>query len=400
MDYKEYHENESFLMYDCSFKKMKDLKPGDVLMGDDSQPCTIQNIELVNEENNYLVKPIKGDSYIVGESHNLAINISGALQIGEEKGVFSVKWFDKEDFKFHSKRFNPIKYENSKEKAYEAARELMNKIKTEKRFLISVKKYTEAIKSTKHVIKGYRVPLEFPDIEVKIDPYIVGAWLGDGTTRDPAITNIDKEIIEYFENYFSQFNLVLKPMKHKEITYGISSIKDGKGGGKGDNIFLTFLKESNLKNNKHIPLIYLKTSREKRLKLLAGLLDTDGSLSNGCFDFVQKKEKLFDDFLFLSRSLGFSCYKTKERKICTNSPNGMTTGEYFRCAVSGKGLEDIPILVERKKAKPREQVKDNLVTGIKLEKINLFPVYRITTDKPRFLMSDFTVRQSYELEDI
>jgi len=393
MNYKEFHENETFMMFDCSFKKLKDLKVGDILMGDDSEPCKILNLDLVYPKNVYLVKPVKGDSYIVGENHILAINISAALTIREEKNVFIVVWFNVEELRFQKKRFNPSKYDNSKENANNAALNFINNLKIEKRISISVKKYLDTNKNFKHVVKGYKVSLNFPDSEQKIDPYIVGAWLGDGTSREPSITNTDKEILDYFRNYFSQFGLTLNQRKHKGITYGISSLE----GKIGDNIFLTFLKESNLKNNKHIPLNYLQTSREKRLKMLAGLLDTDGSLDKraGCFDFVQKKEKLFDDFLFLSRSLGFSCYKSKQIKTCTNSPNGRVSGEYFRCIVSGEGLEEIPTLVERKKSNPRKQIKDVLVSGITLEKINSFLVYRIKTDKPRFLMSDFTVRNSF-----
>jgi hypothetical protein len=44
-----------------------------------------------------------------------------------------------------------------------------------------------------------------------------------------------------------------------------------------------------------------------RLQILAGLLDTDGTASDGGFDIVQK-ENLADDICFLARSLGFAAY--------------------------------------------------------------------------------------------
>lgn len=138
------------------------------------------------------------------------------------------------------------------------------------------------------------------------------------------------------------------------------------------------------------------TSRHKRLQLLAGLLDSDGSLQNGCYDFIQKRENLLDETIFLARSLGFSAYKSAEYKTCTNGANGPVTGLYYRCSISGEGIEEIPCKIPRKQAKPREQVKDVLVTGMKLEKIeNPITTYRIITDKDKFLMSDFTVRHSY-----
>jgi hypothetical protein len=147
---------------------------------------------------------------------------------------------------------------------------------------------------------------------------------------------------------------------------------------------------------KNIPDIFMRNSRENRLKLLAGLLDTDGSLDKAnCYDFIQKREELLDQVVFLCRSLGFSCYKVECEKTCTNAPNGPKTGTYYRCCISGEGLEQIPCLLERKKAKPRQQVKDVLVTGMKLKPIGTFTNYRLITSSPRYLMSDFTVRQSY-----
>ena len=56
------------------------------------------------------------------------------------------------------------------------------------------------------------------------------------------------------------------------------------------------LKNIGVFNKKHIPDIYMKSSRENRLKLLAGLIDTDGYLqhtdkykSSTSFDFRQSE---------------------------------------------------------------------------------------------------------------
>jgi intein/homing endonuclease len=73
---------------------------------------------------------------------------------------------------------------------------------------------------------------------------------------------------------------------------------------------LNTLRNLDLLQNKHIPLIYKCNSRENRLKLLAGLIDSDGHLiKNGGFEFTQKNERLMDDVIYLARSLGFSCDK-------------------------------------------------------------------------------------------
>jgi len=235
--------------------------------------------------------------------------------------------------------------------------------------------------------------LNFPDTEIKIDPYIIGIWLGDGTEASAHITSADKEIVDYLREYFEDFGLIVNS---KDIQHRIISRK--KYGYPGKNLFLNYLRETNLLNNKHIPDFLLFTSRENRLRLLAGLLDSDGSLKNNCYDFIQKREKLFDQFVFLCRSLGFSCYKKQCIKICTNAPNGPTPGNYFRCNVSGQGLEEIPTLLNRKQAQIRKQIKRVYVNGFVLKDIGEMDYYRLITDNPLFLMSDFTVRHRYENE--
>src|SRR5690625_4252854 len=112
----------------------------------------------------------------------------------------------------------------------------------------------------------------------------------------------------------------------------------------------------NLKNNKHNTHGYKTGSRDTRLKVLACLIDTDGSYSSG-FDIVQKNKRLADDIEFIARSLGFAVKKTKCRKTCTN--NGVT-GTYYRLGIYGD-LDTVPTKINRKKASKRKQIKDHTV---------------------------------------
>ena len=70
--------------------------------------------------------------------------------------------------------------------------------------------------------------------------------------------------------------------------------------------FLTgILKENNLHQNKHIPQIYFQGSREQRLELLRGLIDSDGYIdSSGYANFyntdlelIQQVKTLIESFL-------------------------------------------------------------------------------------------------------
>jgi hypothetical protein len=71
--------------------------------------------------------------------------------------------------------------------------------------------------------------------------------------------------------------------------------------------------------NKHIPMIYKCNSRENRLKLLAGLIDSDGNLTGNEFEFTQTiynyyihpqwndfgSRTLYMKLLFVDYDLGF-----------------------------------------------------------------------------------------------
>ncbi len=177
--------------------------------------------------------------------------------------------------------------------------------------------------------------------------------------------------------------------KHRVSTYNICSHKPEPGS----NTFLNYLRQYNLLNNKHIPHIYKYNSREKRLALLAGLLDTDGYLHRNCFEIIQKRKVLAEDICYLARSLGFTVSFKKVSKTCTNSSKGRVVGTYYLSSICGEGLETIPTRLPRKQVDIRQQIKNARVTG--------FDLLPITTDRTyygfeidgnrRFLLSDFTV---------
>jgi len=240
--------------------------------------------------------------------------------------------------------------------------------------------------SQKKEWKGYRVGVEFSEKETILDPYLLGLWLGDGHSYSPRIINIDPEVIRYLYEIAEVMDLNIKMIKNRTTDYTFSS----KSGKKGSNTFRKELKNQNLIRNKHIPHIYKCNSREKRLKLLAGLIDIDGSISNNCYDIIQKSRTLTDDILYLARSLGFAAY-TKEYQKSFTYKGKKQTGTYWRTTISGD-IVDIPVLIPRKKASQRKQVKDHLKTGITIEKLDVDNYYGFEIDgNHRFLLGDFTV---------
>lgn len=105
--------------------------------------------------------------------------------------------------------------------------------------------------------------LSLPDVELPIDPYVLGIWLGDGNSYCGRITNMNDKIWKEIENrgYNLGHNTSNTCGKAQDRTvYGL----------------YTKLKKLNLLKNKHIPNIYLRSSYKQRLELLRGFMDADG----------------------------------------------------------------------------------------------------------------------------
>ena len=331
------------LMFDGTIKKVQDIKVGDILMGDDSTPRNVLTLARGREQM-YKISSKKGDSYTCNESHILSLKSSSR----------------------HSKL-----------------------IKKGDIIDISVLEYLNLPKcfhGRGGVLLGYKTPIQFESKEIKFDPYLLGYWLGDGTSRNTGITTQESYVIKYIVNLFKNkhTDLYLKYTGF-QYDYRINSIKN-------KNSFKDFLREKNLLNNKHIPHDYLCNSRENRLALLAGIIDSDGYFNKNCIEIVQKNEKLLDDIVYLARSLGFACYKKKVLKTCTNSKEGPKKGIYFLTNIYGKGIEEIPTLCPRKKGYERKQIKDALTYRLQIEKLDVDDYYGFEIDgNRRFVLSDFTV---------
>ena len=326
------------LMYDGSIRAVEDIKVGDAVMGPDSLPRVVIDTTY-GHDFLYKITPIKGESYHVTGNHVL-----------------------------------PLKY---------------NKNGREKDVYVTANNFLNLSEYKQRRLKQYRVGVDFDYLDVLVDPYYIGLWLGDGASDNPTrITNIDTEVIQYLEQYSSSLGLQCKKVGNSiayDITSGIST--------KGSNILRTSMCDYNLLGNKHIPDDYLINSRAIRLRLLAGLIDSDGHVSqNGCVEITQKNEVLADQIIFLARSLGFSAYKQTTTKSAVIGGTRSTPQEYFRCRISGD-LYDIPTRIARKILPKRKLNKSVLRTGISVTRSNLLGNYcgiEVSGDN-LYVLADFTV---------
>ena len=136
-----------------------------------------------------------------------------------------------------------------------------------------------------------------------IEPYLLGYWLGDGSS-DSAHLYVSETDLNGVAHYGPARKMERAPT-HTQNFYRIYV----------EGLALP-LRALNLLKNKHVPEEYLLASYEQRLALLQGLMDSDGSCGqNGNASFSNKNKKLVDAVLYLARSLG--CKPTVKEKYVT-----------------------------------------------------------------------------------
>ena len=265
------------LMYDGNIKKIQDVIIGDLIMGDDSTPRKVLSLAR-GVDKMYDVISNKGSKYTVNEAHILCLKIPSYPFFKIDQSGYNIYWVDNN--KFNVKRFN---FNNTKNKndIYEEANIFLNSITKPQIIEISISDYLKLSNSKKKLLYGYKAIIEFEDKDINIDPYVLGIWIGDINTDKFVINNLNS------------------------LTFIIQNL--------------------GLINNKHIPHLYKCNSREKRLQLLAGIIDVSGSY-NTTDGYIIKLSNIFprlvDDIIFLSKSLGFLCYKKKIKNILYIFING------------------------------------------------------------------------------
>ena len=378
------------VMFDGSIKKVQDVKVGDKLMGDDSTERNVLGLAR-GIEPMYEIKLSDGDSFTCNESHILCLkyNVKPSIRNNKNSNRFEVNWFDNKEIKMKSKSFN---YKNNdKERCFNEANILLEEklLKQESDFNISVKDFLTLSKYLQRNSLSYKVGIEFNERNIQLDPYILGLWLGDGHSSSARITNQDATILKYLNENLIKYDCFLKFISNYE--YSFHTLKEYTRNGRKNNI-TTILQNYNLLNNKHIPDDYKINSRENRLKLLAGLIDSDGYYQCKNYEISQKNNSLAKDIVYLAKSLGFACTCKKVIKSCMYK-NVKREGEYNRITIFGDGLTDIPVLCKRKKCEEERIIKKSaLEYFFKIEAKGIDNYYGFELDgNHKFILGNFIV---------
>ncbi len=332
------------LMFDGSIKMVQDIKNGELVMGPDSKKRTVKYVTVGIEQMYDIHSSSEKNEFLYGcnESHILSLSYCSS------------------DERYGLKQYEIID--------------------------VSVKEFLEWPESKRRKFMGYRTGVEFGYKETLVDPYFLGLWLGDGDKNEPRVTNNDIEIQNYIIAYGEKLGLGYN--KHIDNRTNAVTIRLSNGNiGGSKNPLTNLLELEGVLKNKHIPNNFKINNSETRLKVLAGLIDSDGTMIDETFVISQKCNKLTDDIIYLARSLGFKVTHRKRENSCQTGAVGI-----YNSITIGGDTHRIPTLLKRKQATKKEKSRNWLNYGIDIKSIGEGNYYGFTLlEEPHFLLGDFTV---------
>jgi hypothetical protein len=147
--------------------------------------------------------------------------------------------------------------------------------------------------------------VELPEQDLILHPYLLGAWLGDGSSimNHLSVHEDDEEIVQHLEACGVDVEFRLPHWRNGkcanvviEPTFRTLNDRGAPTGVQHRSRFTTWLRMLDVLDNKHVPPAYLRASREQRLDLVRGLMDTDGtsSVNRGRCEFSNSDPRLVD----------------------------------------------------------------------------------------------------------
>lgn len=323
------------------YKVWKDIHPGDYLYGDNGKPTKVL------EEFNHKSKPIYKLTLKDGRIAYAGLEHLWTIKYGNKLITVDTQWIIENGF---GKR-------TIKGKCHKP---------------IECKAFLPINKA-----------IEIPYKEVSIDPYLLGLILGDGC-------------LGYANSKGVLFSSTVKDQKTYEKLLN-TKIREYKNSN-------CFIESANIKNklielglyktksdNKFIPDIYKYNSKEVRLEILKGLMDTDGSAFSSGIEYISKSKQLAEDVLWIGRSLGIR--GTLNSKFVKYKDE---IKEYFRVRfITTETIFKLPRKIEKIKQRNSNYLKNQenyvAITSIEYSHNEDAKCVIVDNDSHLFLMNDFIV---------
>lgn len=344
---------QGILMADGTVRAAEEIEIGDLLMGPDGTPREVLALHS-GEDEMFRVAPVKGNAFTVNGDHVLSL----------------VRTAEASDPRYPCETRGGETIE------------------------VTVREWLGWSANKKHLHKLYRAQAieSFAGNDgslATVDPYFLGVLLGDGCLKGSlSVTTMDAEVEEEIGRQCEKYGMTVRTEPAgRATTYLLRSGSIGCRGGKLVQELRTLGCRGKGAGEKSVPQYYKTLPADLRAQVVAGLLDTDGSLTGSGYDFVSKSRRLSEDLAFMCRSLGLAAYIKRAVKTAQDG----FVGEYWRVSVSGD-CSALPLRVARKKAAPRRQKKDVLRTGFAVEEAGIAAYYGFTVDGDNlYLLDDFTV---------
>lgn len=250
------------------WKKIKDIVEGDLVLGSDGRAKTVTHVSNIMLKTLYKLETRDGRSVLCSGDHLWKVRLLNGLN----KQTESHKIYTTEEL--IERRYNRPRIDKRCNKLQDC-------------FMFAIDTVS---------------PVHFRKKDLPIDPYTLGALIGDGGFTNPTTV------------FFSHCDDI-EEMK----SYMVGDFSETKRDKRGSNAhrftvrkIYKEIKDLGLKCNSHgkfIPEIYKFGNIEQRLALLRGLMDTDGTVQNPrgvgcCVSYCTVSERLADDVVDIVRSLG------------------------------------------------------------------------------------------------
>ena len=380
------------------WKEMGALKPGDSVFDENGKPCkVVKATEIMYGHDCYEIEFSDGSKIVADADHQWKVDSETSLTPigGPTKGTFTGVLTTEQMFK----DFKVVRPSG----------------KTRNRYSIPTCQ-----------------PIECEEKELEIKPYTLGVWLGDGHSYSAGFCGHldDFEIVENIQvdgysvqvketpnrNYDAiihipwdenfcihghDMRIVGKTKKGHCAECSRQYVKRYSFGTPIDPVikpveFFTRLKNLGVLKNKHIPQDYLRASKNQRLELLQGLMDTDGYVSkNGRCEITLASKQLIDGVSELLHSLGIKHTLKYKKAKCTSKGYECEKDAY---RISFMVYDDMPVfklkrklarMVSRNSVGPKGQKRRTTETDnrkiVDIRKVDSVPVRCIEVDSPNHL---------------
>lgn len=316
---------DTLLPTSTGYVTMGEVKVGDVVLGGDGRPCSVVAAWPVTGGRPCYEVALEGGVKIVADGHH--------------------RWLTEDCRTRHYNR----RYGGNRPATVVTTEEMRS----------TLRHYCGTAAQANHGIAVSSV--ESPELDLPVDPYVLGAWLGDGKSNGAELTTADQAIVDWFELAGFEARLRTHGNTGKAETYGFLGLRKP-------------LRLLGLLDNKHIPSAYLRSGEKQRLALVQGLMDTDGYVSTrGQCEFINKNHGLTEAVVDLLCGLGIKASAPRPKLTKFGTVHWLV-----------KFTTTLPVFrLERKLERLPKRLRDNNYWYVQqVAPVASVPVRCITVDSP------------------